>query len=168
MKEQDLSEHLTELDGDAAVVAEMSEAWIVNVLSSAGKNLAAIREGIDDLIRHEAVMSNATHPEPVTDAENLEVALAMASVEQLAAAIPGYFDGDDILKLVDLLKAEVREPAGQLGRDAQLELAMSGATTDEVINALFASFDGDDVVQIIGGLTAMMDHMQEVAAEKAA
>jgi hypothetical protein len=60
-----------------------------------------------------------------------------------------------------------RAAAGQLGKDAQLEMAMAGATTDEVINALFASFDGDDVVQIIGGLTAMMDHMQEVAAEKA-
>ena len=61
-----------------------------------------------------------------------------------------------------------RAAAGQLGKDAQLEQAMAGATIDEVVNALFASFDGDDVVQIIGRLTAMIEHMSQVAPEKAA
>lgn len=56
------------------------------------------------------MMPRPSHREPATALEKLEAALATASVDQLATAIPGYFDGDDIVKLIGLLQGDMRQP----------------------------------------------------------
>ena len=53
-------------------------------------------------------MSGRSHREPATAFEKLEAALASASVPQLTIAIPSSFDGDDIVRLIELIQRDMR------------------------------------------------------------
>lgn len=76
------------------------------------EELVESREEVFDFLRRAFAWEDAQIAAQKTEKDvQLEQAMAGASPEQIATAIPGYLDGDDIVQLIHLLRAEMSEPA---------------------------------------------------------
>lgn len=82
---------------DAKAVSAMSEDWLVNIMSTAGKDLRAVRAGIDDLLRYEEVLNGTGVSRKQTVCES---ALAGATVKEAGEALLANFHGSDAAKLI--------------------------------------------------------------------